>query len=299
MFKKKYGSWIVLFVVLILSACSNNDSSESSEDIAESSEESEMEDNAKHGLSDTQASEEAGVEEGDEGEAEDRMMVYEAHIDLETEDYDQFQQNLDERMGEHEAYMVETNIHKTERGNREGHIRLRVPQPNFDAFLTGVEDITDTIKSRNITSRDVTKSYVDLESRLKAQEEIEARLLHFLEEAEATEDLIKISQDLERVQSEIETIKGEMNYLSNQSDFSTVTLSIEETKVVVSGVDNQNLNTWEKTKQAFFNSINGIAGFLSGLFVFFIGYSPVILPLLALVLFFWWRWRKKSTQNNR
>lgn len=53
--------------------------------------------------------------------------------------------------------------------------------------------------------------------------------LPFLEQAEATEDLIKISQDLERVQSEIEGLKGKIKYLENQSDFSTITVSIQET----------------------------------------------------------------------
>ncbi|KHE66688.1 DUF4349 domain-containing protein, partial [Halobacillus sp. BBL2006] len=199
-----------------------------------------------------------------------------------------------------EAYIIETNVHKTERGNREGFIRLRVPQNNFETLLSGFEDISDSIQSRNVSGRDVTKEYVDLESRLEAKEKVETRLLTFLEQAEATEDLIKISQDLERVQSEIETLKGQMNYLENQSDFSTITLNIRETKVVVPKVESKELNTWEKTKQAFFSSINGLVNFFSWVVVFVIGYSPILVLLLAIGVIGWllFRKRRKRTEGN-
>ncbi|MGP4062011.1 DUF4349 domain-containing protein [Halobacillus sp. H74] len=292
---RKKSTWLgVLILIFFLAACSNEDSQESTESNEDASTTQESKTN---GLSETPEAENDAAEETQDNQTE-KMMIYEAHIELETDDYDQFYQSLEKRMNEYDAYMVETNIHKTERGNREGHLRLRVPQPNFDALLGGFEDITDNIKSRNINSRDVTKDFVDLESRLKAKEEIEARLLSFLDEAEATEDLIKISQDLERVQSEIETIKGEMNYLSNQSDFSTITLSIKETKVVVPEVDQQDLNTWGKTKQAFFTSINGINSFFSWLAIFFIGYSPVLLPILLIAALFWWRRKKKAGSES-
>jgi uncharacterized membrane protein YkoI len=298
LFMYKKSAIVILFSLLILSltACSEGEDTNSSQDAntettQEASDSESTAESTKNGLSETpQADEEVEANT----DVKDRMMIYEAHIDLETKDYDQFQQKLQERMNSFEAYMVETNINKTERGTRQGHIRIRVPQQNFAPLLNGFENISDNIKSRNINSRDVTKSYVDFESRLKAKEEIEARLLSFLEDANATEDLIQISQDLERVQADIESIKGEMNYLENQSDFSTITLSITETKVVIDGVEQQNLNTWGKTKQAFFNSINGIVSLVSWITIVVFGYSPFLIPLLVIGLFIWWQKKKKQ-----
>ncbi|MYL70246.1 DUF4349 domain-containing protein [Halobacillus litoralis] len=301
MYRKGLPFLLIFTLIMLLAACSGEDSSEESTsesnlDRANDSMNTVAEDASKNGLADAPEAAE-NVTEQTEAEQE-RMMIYEAHIDLETKDFDKFQQKLQTQMNEHEAYMVETNVQKTERGNRQGHIRIRVPQPNFEDLLSGFETISDQIKSRNVNSRDVTKNYVDLESRLKAKEKIEGRLLSFLEEASATEDLVEISQDLERVQSDIESLKGEMNYLENQSDFSTITVSFTETKVLVGGVDQGDLNTWERTKQAFFNSINGIINVASWLFVAAIGYSPILVPVILIALAIWIWLRKKKSESN-
>ncbi|RWZ55177.1 DUF4349 domain-containing protein [Halobacillus fulvus] len=284
--------WGLLFVILFLAACSSSD--DSMGEVGEQASKEEM----SQGLSDTADS---GAVEGEEpliDNAADRMMIYEASIELETNDYDTFHTQLEERMRENDAYMVETNISKNEGGKRQGLIRLRVPQPNFERMLQDFEDISENIQSRNISGRDVTQQYVDLESRLAAKEKIEDRLLTFLEEATATEDLIKISQDLERVQSEVEVLKGQMNLLENQSEFSTITLLVTETKVVVPGVGSESLNTWERTKQAFAQSLNGITSFSSWLFVTIVGYSPVLFSVFIIVFVFWWiRRRKKSART--
>ncbi|WP_394219859.1 DUF4349 domain-containing protein [Halobacillus trueperi] len=306
MYRKRITVLLIFTLITLLAACSGEDSSEeitteestseSNFDSANDSMNKESEDASKSGLSEAP---EAAENETEQTQAQqERMMIYEAHIDLETKDFDKFQRNLQSQMNEHEAYMVETNVQRTERGNRQGHIRIRVPQPNFESLLSGFETISDQIKSRTINSRDVTKNYVDLESRLKAKEDIEARLLSFLEEASATEDLVKISQDLERVQADIESLKGEMNYLENQSDFSTITISFTETKVLVGGVDQQDLNTWERTKQAFFNSINGLANVASWLFVAAVGYSPVLVPVLIVIALWIWRRKKRKSRSD-
>ncbi|GEN52929.1 DUF4349 domain-containing protein [Halobacillus faecis] len=308
MYRKRKMILLIFTLIMLLAACSGEDNSkeptgeevtsESSFDNANESMNTETKEASKSGLSEAPATSENEMEQAEA--QQERMMIYEAHIDLETKDFDNFQQNLQSQMNQHGAYMVETNVHKTERGNRQGHIRIRVPQPNFEGLLSGFETISDQIISRNINSRDVTKNYVDLEARLKAKEEIEARLLSFLEEATATEDLLEISQDLERVQSDIESLKGEMNYLENQSDFSTITISFTETKVLVGGVDQQDLNTWERTKQAFFKSINGITSIASWLFIAAVGYSPVLIPvIIVIVLGIWLRKKRKNKSNDK
>ncbi|MGP4077237.1 DUF4349 domain-containing protein [Halobacillus sp. K22] len=288
----------MMIVLAIAAACS-----QSEDNLAETSEEQSDEgspDSGKsNGLSET-PSQGGNNEENDSARiaqnTEESMMVYEAQLDVETNDYDQFNQQLQTKMDQQEAYMVESNIHKNEQGRRQGHIRIRVPQPNFESLLAGFEEISSEVLSRNISGRDVTEEYVDLESRLQAKEKIESRLLNFMDQAEATEDLIKISQDLERVQSEIEVLTGKMNYLENQSDFSTITLSIQET-AAGANLNASPTSIWEETKLAFSNSIHNVGQFFSWLVVFLLGYSPFLVLFAGLILLFWFirRRRKKST----
>ncbi|WP_028782017.1 DUF4349 domain-containing protein [Thalassobacillus devorans] len=296
---KKIIGFTLLLSLLLLGACSSNDEAGESSESMDMATEQEMSESkiAKEGdsLSEDKTNSNTGNMMDN---VQNQMMIYNADISLRTNDYDKFYQQLEQHMEEKKAYIVEANVNRQEHGQRNAHIRLRVPQKNFQAFIDELGSYSDNIDSRNISGRDVTEEYVDLESRLAAKEKIEERLLAFMDEAEKTEDLIKISQDLERVQEEIEVIQGKMKYLENQSDFSTITLNITETKVNVPGLNEEELNTWEKTKQAFVQSLNGLTQFASWIMVVLLGYSPVILLVAIPVVWLLIRQKSKRKREN-
>jgi len=67
------------------------------------------------------------------------------------------------------------------------------------------------------------------------------------------------------------------NYLENQSNFSTITMHIQETKVIVSEPEQEDLQTWAKTKKTFVSSVQNMQKFFSFLFIGIVGFSPVLL----------------------
>src|SRR5699024_11926322 len=109
-----------------------------------------------------------------------------------------------------------------------GQMVVRVPEEHFQTFLTDAEEAAVDVLSREVSGQDVTEEYVDLESRLKSKQVVEERLLEFMDEAEKTEDLLKISDDLSTVQEDIEVIAGKMEYLENHSDYDTVEIIVHE-----------------------------------------------------------------------
>src|SRR5690625_5078504 len=147
----------------------------------------------------------------------------------------------------------------------------RIPEKHFQTFLNDTEEEAAEVLARNVSGQDVTEQYVDLESRLKSKRAVEERLLKFMTDAEKTEDLLKISKDLATVQEDVEVIVGKMNYLENQSAYSTIEISMHENRIVVPGLDNNDLDTWEKTKKQLATSLNFLLTAGSGLIVFFIG----------------------------
>lgn len=311
MLKRKW-LWLVCFIVL-LTACSNaneNSTQESSDFSAEQGENAKIsQDSADHSATESiESSQEEQPSVGAVKQAskanltnqEDKMIIYNGDLTVKTKDYEEFYQELEQLIQDKNGYMVHTSTHQNEQEQMQATITLRVPKEQFYPFVHSVPSISDEISHSNINGEDVTEQYVDLESRLKAKEKIEERLLSFMDKAEKTEDLIAISKDLERVQEEIETIQGRMKYLQNQSDFSTLTLNIQETKVTVSGSNRDDLQTWVKTKQALQNSWNGILAFFSFIFVAVIGYSPVLAPILLLTVLavFYLRKRKSSPKND-
>ncbi|MFD1446747.1 DUF4349 domain-containing protein [Oceanobacillus profundus] len=304
---------IVLWIGMLLAACSNDaeNSNVSSDDSEESVEIESVEierSNSISGEADrttepevSDSQEESGSSQEEEIVESDRKIIYTADLQIEVKNYQQTLNTIQSQVANRGGYVVDSNMQGyAENDSTTGQVTVRIPQDQFREFIQIVEDGSSKVLESSISGQDVTEEFIDLESRLKSREVVEERLLSFMEQAEKTEDLLTISADLAEVQGEIEEIKGRMNYLQNRTDLATVTIYMEENNVTISGMSEGELNTWEKTKQQFLNSINFLLAVFSGIFVFFIGNMPVLILLGVIVVigFFVYRRIRKNNQNG-
>lgn len=213
-----------------------------------------------------------------------RKVIYTADIHIEVKDYQKSINEIQAKLNELKGYVVDSSMYSEQEGQlKNGQMTVRVPQQNFEKFIEIVEEGSSRVIESSTSGQDVTEAYIDLESRLKSKRIVEERLTTFLEEAEKTEDLLKISNDLAKVQEEIEEITGKMNYLDNKTDLATITIYLSEKNVNLTNPGKDELNTWERTKQQFMKSTNFIITAFSNLFIFLIGNIPVII-LLGIVV---------------
>ncbi len=296
--------------VMMLAACSNKNEDQSAEyDISTESQQDSVQDggfavereeteNVEQAQDDADSGESSEVPENTEAGQQDRKIIYTADMRVEVRDYQESLGTFQDSISDYGGYMVESAMYEeTENGTASGYVTARIPQEHFNAFIEVVEDGSDRVLESNVSGQDVTEEYVDLESRLASKEVVEERLLSFMEQAEETEDLLAISDDLANVQEEIEEITGRMNYLQDKTDLATVTIHIEEKDVRISGVGEEDLNTWEKTQEQFMKSINFLISAFSGLFVFLVGNLPLILLLGVIGLIVFWVIRKQMNRK--
>jgi glycine cleavage system regulatory protein len=86
-----------------------------------------------------------------------------------------------------------------------------------------------TVRSQNVDSEDVTKAYVDLETRLKSKEILAERLRKLLSEGKGNvKELMEVEVQLGATNEAIEQIKGEIKYYDNLVGLSTITLQLSE-----------------------------------------------------------------------
>lgn len=287
--------------LLFLTACSSNSQSE---DAKMSSDKNTMMDSAQTGNQQMSSisGETAKKEQTDTSAipVPNQMVIYQADLQLRVKKFEQTLQKLEELVIKYEGYIAESSVIKEGEEQVSGRIRIRIPQKHFQTFLHDAEGQAAEVLQRNITGTDVTEEYVDLESRLKSKRVVEERLLSFMNAAAKTEDLLKISADLAAVQEEIETIQGRMKYLENQTSFSTIHISLYENKVIVPNLEDEDLNTWEKTKKQFMKSTNMLLAALSGLVVFILGNLPVlgILAVAAVLIYLYMKRVMKRKDNE-
>ncbi|MCD8509962.1 MAG: DUF4349 domain-containing protein [Bacillus sp. (in: Bacteria)] len=214
----------------------------------------------------------------------DRMVIYNGDISIEVSDYHKAQEQIQNHVNILGGFVVQSSLHHSGSDEISGSLVVRVPQEKFYPFINELESVSTKVVERSIYGNDVTEEYVDLNSRLKSQQAVEERLLSFMAEAQNTEDLLRISSDLGRVQEEIERIKGRINYLENHVSFATISIYIREKKITVPSIqEGDPLNTWKKGQSLFMDTVNSLLSFFSAVIVFFIGFSPIIVPTLIIV----------------
>jgi hypothetical protein len=263
---------LMFSLFLLLVGCSSNEKDDSASESQDEKAESKMD----ASISGNKVQEEAAEKEG---MTDERKVIHQAQLELKVKNLEKAQMKIENKAAEYGGYVVESNVYREDEELVEGTITVRVPEAHFQDFLTDSEGEASEVVGRNVTGQDVTEQYVDLKARLKSKRAVEERLLAFMKDAEKTEDLLKISSDLAVVQEEIEQLTGQMKYLENQTSYSTVTITLSQDRIVVPGIDNNELNTWERTKKQLATSANLLLKAGSGIIVFIIGNLPILIIL--------------------
>lgn len=281
-----------LIFVSILAACSSGyERSEESKAVNDSAPREEQKIEQDYGTSGSNASDSSVVN------VSERMVIYNANLSLEVKDYHKIEAQIQEKVSTLGGYVLESSIYLSGKERINGNLVVKVPQKSFQSFINEVESASVKVHDRHVSGNDVTEEYVDLESRLRSKRVVEERLLSFMEKAEQTEDLLRISSDLGKVQEEIEQLLGRMNYLKTNVDFSTVTLHLTENLVTIGSIQDKDLNTWVKAKSLFMDSVNGLISLFSRIIVLAIGLSPFIAPLGIIGMIIVFYVRKKRNQK--
>jgi hypothetical protein len=217
-----------------------------------------------------------------------RKLIKEGNITFETEDTKATKSLIEQAALNFNAYLSEDNEY--DYGYSIQHnITLRIPSDNFDLLLKEISSSIKEIDDKNITVRDVTEEYVDVEARLKAKKIVENRYLELLSKAHTVGDILQVENELARLREQIESTEGRLRYLKDQVSLSTLRISFYEKKENTKG-----FGFGEKAKDGFQNGYKGLLWF-------FIGLINIWPFLLVLGVGVWWLVRviKKSRRKKQ
>lgn len=105
-------------------------------------------------------------------------------------------------------------------------LNIRIPSEKFELFIAQAESAVGELVFKNISSRDVTEDFIDLETRLKNKKNYLNRYGELLKQAKSVKDILEIEEKTRLIEEEIESTEGRLKYLNNQVDFSTLELRI-------------------------------------------------------------------------
>jgi hypothetical protein len=165
---------------------------------------------------------------------------------------------VDDLITKHKAYYE--NEQYTSYGDRVSYtLIIRVPSGSLESLLIGLETGVGKLISKNISSRDATEEYVDLNIRLGNNMAYLSQYKEILKGAKTVEEILNVQEKVRRIEEEIESKKGRIQFLDDKVNYSTLNLEISE--LVSSGLSNQPSFVRRMTN-AFQNGIDGFLDFI-------------------------------------
>ena len=159
-----------------------------------------------------------------------RKIIKNGDLSIQTREFDQFLEDLNRSILSAGGYVESSSINGNSYNKnrmRSADITARIPAENLDAFCDQVSDLGN-VTYKNLYTRDVTLTYVDLESHVKALRTEQQTLMELLERAQSVEDIITIQSRLSDVLYEIESYESTLRTFDDQIAYSSVHLSIQE-----------------------------------------------------------------------
>jgi len=171
----------------------------------------------------------------------------------------------------------------------ENRFTIKVPKEYFDELLDSINGVVEFIEHENITTKDVSEEFVDLEARLKTKLEVKKRYETILRKnAKTVKDILATEEKLRIIQEEIESAQGRLKFLSNKVAYSTIQVDLYETVEYKEEPENYSKTFLAKTKEGFSFGWDIVQGLILGI----IHIWPLVLLGLLVFLYLKKRIRK-------
>lgn len=216
----------------------------------------------------------------------EQKIIKESNLRYETQDLEATYQQIIASVKKNKAY-IQSDAEGKDYNSLYRTITVRIPNANFDAFLADVGKGVAYFDRKEISARDVTAEFIDIEARLKAKKTLEERYLQLLSKATKVSEILEIEKELSTIREEIEAKEGQLKYLQNRVSLSTVTIEFYKK---VANAENATVSYGTQMWNALKSGWNGISGFFIGLLHIW----PFILILVAVIVYI----RKKLKRKN-
>lgn len=258
--------------------------------------------------------------------AENKKIIYQSNVVLETLEYDKTYGKLIELINKYKGYIeyenYENELRSYLRDNSgkgklvisTNNLTIRIPSENYSAFMQEGLSLGNVL-NRNQTIEDKTseystnKSYVDI---LNDEAEYLAKQLDVLEDElkaaqandkhydEIIENMKDIAERKAQVEKELVPYKRTMDDIDEKVAYSTITMELREVDeyTVIETVEEEPTFA-EKLSETWSESTEMLASMLKGTFLFLIRILPVLIYLgilggIVLLIIFGIRKRRKK-----
>lgn len=214
-----------------------------------------------------------------------RKIIENYYYSVETTQFDDFVAAMEAAVKELGGYVESKDTYRSSTSSYAStSYNVKIPSEKNDVFAAFIDENANVL-SNSVDTTDVTLSYIDTESRIKALRLEQESLEKLLEKAETVSDIIEVQERLSDVIYEIESYESQLRSMDNDIDFTSFSVSVREVSLETATAES---SLWDKIGNSLSNTLEGMGEFFEELFIVLIGTAPVFiaLGLAGLLVFF-------------
>ena len=217
----------------------------------------------------------------------EQKIIKESYLRFQTQDLDKTYAQIKQIVLQNNGFIQSDNTNKSYNTTTR-HLTIRIPTNAFQNTIDSISKHVSYFDSKNISARDVTEEFIDLEARLKAKQTLEKRYLELLAKANNVKDMLEIERELSNIREEIEAKQGRLKYLEDKVSLSTINIEFYK-QTAESGITvSYGAKMWNAVKSGF----DALSSFFLGVLYIW----PFII-ILIIIFFGLKKWINKSTKK--
>lgn len=214
----------------------------------------------------------------------DRLVIQETTLSMVVKDAVKTLKDIQstaERLG---GFLVNSSLSRPEE-NASGTIIVRVPDTKLAEVLDAFRGFAVHVVDEQVSGRDVTDQYEDLDARLATLEKTKAKFEEIFGRATEIQDILNVQREIISLQSQIDSVKGQQQYLSQSAKLSKITvyLSTDEFSLPYAPAEPWRPNV--VVKLAIRSLVTSLRG-LGTAAIWLVVYSVIWGPILIVIWFF-------------
>jgi hypothetical protein len=226
-----------------------------------------------------------------------RMIIRNANMSLVVRDAADALQKVTALVDAKGGYVADTKQWK-EREQVRASASLRVPATQLMPLLAAIRGLAIRVESESINAQDVSQEYSDLGAQLRNLQATETELRELLktvrERTQKASEVMEIYNEITKVRGDIERIQGRIQYLSQMTSLSTITLELIPDVLAAPVVEPgwQPVATVKNASRSLINSLKGVVDVLIWVVLYILPMGLIFVVFALIVRTVWKRLRK-------
>lgn len=162
--------------------------------------------------------------------SEDKNVIRVGQIGFRADDIDKTKMDVETLIIKYDG-KISNSTDQGSGKNRNVSIVIKVEEKTFDKIFNELEEIDAEKIYSSSSADDVTEQVMDLQARLNTYKNTEQQLLEIQKQATNVTDTMAVYRELNEIRYKIESTESQLKYYANQTDFSTITVSITQSSV--------------------------------------------------------------------